>query len=235
MGKELFIRLALKFKPNIIPLRNSLDDEIIGFIHSILGKCNKWHDSFSRYSISSMCGGKIVDGMYVFDKGGTIYVSSSDEEFILTFLANLKKVNGFKVCGFEYIGYDYVSNEIMSNYDIVKTLSPILLKTSKDKVDKYITIENKEEFFKTLNEHCYRKLKNQGFTDNDLKGFLIEPFHFECASLKKSHHKNYTLPCSKLMMIIKGKSVCRKCLYEIGIGSSTGYCFGSIEIKNIQK
>lgn len=231
--KDIFSRLAIRFSPSSLSLEAMVDDSVVGFLHQVLGDGNKWHDAFSPYCVSSMCGGEVMGDKYVFNNGGTVYISSSNDDFVADVITGLIKRRGEDVCGMEYTGFECMSSEIKSDYDIVKTISPILLKDKIDDGCRYLTVEDGQLFFDKLNEHSRKKLMRAGFDEDDLNDFVIEPFHIECACMKVSKHKNYSLPCSKLMMVIKGKPMCRRKLYEMGLGSSTGYCYGAIEIKNI--
>lgn len=232
--KDVFSRLAIRFSPSSLPMDAMIDDSVVGFIHGVLGKGNKWHDAFSPYCVSSMCGGSITDdGRYDFKDGGIVYVSSFADDFITDLVGGLMRRREWDVCGMEYIGFECVSHVIRSDYDIVKTLSPIMMKERTDDGCRYLTVDDGDAFFERLNSHSRRKLMKAGFDKDKLDGFVIEPFHIECACVKVSRHKGYSLPCSKLMMVVKGDPVCRRALYEMGIGSSTGYCHGAIEIKDI--
>ena len=74
-----------------------------------------------------------------------------------------------------------------------------------------------------------------GYEEKDVKNFNITPFHFENAKLRVSKRKNFSHPTSDVMLVVRGKENCRSSLYSIGLGNSTGYCFGTVELPRNNK
>ncbi len=223
---KTLLKLKLNFGPTLEPFKTPIEDYIIGVIQKILGKENKWHDKFSDYNISGMFGGDIVNGQCLYINGGYFYISSTNEEFIMTISKNLLYLtDNIFLRDMPYINYEIKTYKIHSDYDVIKSISPILLKYK----EKYLTF-NDDNFLNILLNQSRKKLLYKGFTEKQVNTIVFEPFHFENAKIKYSKRKNYALPASKIMLIVKGNNECRKTLYEMGIGNSTGYCFGSIEI-----
>ena len=69
------MRIKLKFSPSKIPFTEPTQNVVNSCIHRILGKDNKYHNSFSNYSFSSLFGGIIVDNQMIYPNGAHFYVS----------------------------------------------------------------------------------------------------------------------------------------------------------------
>lgn len=228
--KEVLMRLTLNFEPSERVFETPVEDFVVGFVQKMLGDGNKWHNSFSAYNISTMQGWDIKDGKIYFPKGGYFHISSIDMEFMKTITDNLLKCYDTAVLrDMKLKNFSFTADSIHSDYDIVKTISPILLKTKDNRI---VTFKD-DDFIRLLTEQCKAKLLHNGFNESDVRDFEIQPFHFEDAVVKYTKRKNYSLPASRVMLVIKGKPKCRKVLYEMGIGSSTGYCYGTVEIMKI--
>ena len=230
--KEFFNQLKINFSGSDKPVTTPTEDYVVGLVHTILGDGNKWHSKFSEYNISTLLGGKPVDGHMCFPDGAYFLVSSSNEEFMSEFVGNLYKLHDkLQLRDMKMTGFSFSANDICSGYDIVRTISPLLLKVKGKRIVTY----KDDDFIELLTKQCKAKLLHKGFTENDLKSFSIEPFKWEGASVKITKRKNYKLPASMVMMVVKGKPKCRKALYEMGLGSSTGYCYGTVHIERIHQ
>lgn len=228
MKKEQILRLKIKFESITSPFTKPSEDYIVGCVQTLFGEENKYHDSFSNYNVSGLLGGKVQDdGSMTYPDGCYFLFSSTDEELISKVVNNLflKKTDLYlREASFE--GFEMVFDDINRDYDIVNTISPILLK--KDK--RYLTF-NDEDFLEYLTLQCKKKLQYEGISDKEISKFSIEPFHFENGAVKYTKRKNYALPASNIMLLVKGSPKCRKIIYENGFGNSTGYCYGTIKIK----
>ena len=78
-------------------------------------------------------------------------------------------------------------------------------------------------------------MRNADYSEREIGDFQIESFHFDGARKCIAKRKNYALPSSMVMLVVKGKPKCRKAIYEMGLGSSTGYCFGTVKVVNNNK
>lgn len=228
-NKEQYLRLTLFFKPTNKKFDTPVEDYIVGVVQKILGKNNKWHDSFSPYNISSLLGGVVDGNNIIYKNGGYFHITSIEPEFLSVISQRITEVaNELFLRDMAYDKFLITFENVHTDYDIVKSVSPILLKTK----EKYLTFED-DNFIETLTNHCKAKLLHNGCTNNDIKTFSIVPFHFENAKVKYTKRKNYALPANKIMLVINGKPKCRRILYQMGIGSSTGYCYGTVEIVNM--
>lgn len=218
------MRIKITFSDNKTPFQFSVNSEVNSFIHTCIGENNKFHGNFSNYCISTMQGGKMEkDGTINFPNGGVVYVSSVDDTFINRLLIGILKepryVGDMRCCNVDIADYN-----VMGEYDIIRCISPILLR----KNNKFITYQN-ENFINALLEQSKSKLLKLGFNEEKVNTLSIIPFHFENGKIKKvTIKKDLFMIASQVMLIIKGESEIRKKLYELGLGSSTGYGFGHI-------
>lgn len=217
------MKIKLIFSPSNLPFNESTQNAVNSCIHRMFGKDNKCHNSFSNYAVSSLFGGVIVDGKMTYPNGAHFYFSSHDDE--LNEKVMYKAIDGIDMHDMKLISINFEDFKPHSDYDIVRTISPILLK---DK-DRIITYKD-SDFIDVLTKKSKLKLKYDGFTDKEINSLVIEPFHFENARLKFPKVHNIVNKSSQVMLIIKGDKAMRKALYEMGLGNSTGSGFGSIEI-----
>ena len=224
----LDMRIKLNFDPNTKPIHNPLNKEVNGFINNVLGIGNEYHGKFSRYSVSSMQGGHMdKNGVLNFPNGGYVFVSSDSDEFISKFLRGIsKKRNLLYVFDMKYKSMDIKDFKVNERFDLVRTISPILL-SSKDK--KVLTFQD-EEFISILTEKSKKKLIKCGYDKNLVDTLNMRLFHPENSRTKMVQVGEQKNIASKIMLYVEGDKSVRKALYELGIGKCTGFGFGSVSI-----
>ena len=230
------MRIKIKFGPNTEKFSKPTNDYVNGFVHNVLGKENKWHDSFSPYSIYAMHGGNFEkeSGMIQFPNGGYFIVSSDNEEFISDIFCGLASLTNEKLQSMPYAGFETYSCGSSSFYDVIRAENVRV----KDK-NKEITI-NDEQFVNVLLEHAKKKLINCGISEEDANSLKFEPFHKEnwkvkMVKMKYGSDKQSITPSSTIMLVVKGKKIAREKLISLGLGNSTGSGFGFITTKNDNK
>lgn len=204
----------------IIPFNNQ--SEMNSYIYRTLGDNNKFHDSFSEYSISSIQGGKKYDNKHIiFNEEPYIVVASKNEEFLTTLLTNieLRKYSFFNLI---YSRCEFNTFPLKPEYDMILTISPILLKVNNRK----ITIDN-PNYINFLKEHCIKKLKHCNIDDDT---FDIKFRHFEKAKKKMIMVGKTFNVATMASFYVFGKKKTRETLYHMGLGGSTGSGFGSIKV-----
>lgn len=209
-----------------VPVNNQ--KEMNSYIHRCIGNGNPYHDSFSDYAISSLQGGKLDKGtdMLVFEGNPYILMTLNNIGFGKDFVNGLlfKKETVF---GMRYNGYELVEMKTHREYDIVTTVSPILLKVRGcDGVDKKVTIRD-DGYIDMLKEHCVRKLKNNGIVDGTFDLVVRNP---EKAKQKLIWVGDVFNPCTNISMYVYGKRETREKLYNLGFGNSTGSGFGFVKV-----
>lgn len=196
--------------------------ELNSFIYRTLGDNNKYHDSFSDYSISSIQGGKLYNKNELkFIDNPYIIITSLNNEFINDMIVGLEKRK------YDFFGMKYKKMEIsefMPNkrFDIINTISPVIVKLNNRK----ISIDN-ELFIQTLKQNCIDKLKHKGVEDETFDIFIRN---------KHKTKKKYIIVgdvfniCTNISLYVYGKPNTRKILYNMGLGGSTGSGFGTIKM-----
>ena len=115
---------------------------------------------------------------------------------------------------------DFVVN---SRFDNIITISPILLR---DKNGKRLTFKD-EKWVEILTENCVKKLEHNNICDPTFKIEIINPHKAKekCIWVGNVFNKS-----TMIRLKVFGKPNTRRCLYNMGLGHSTGSGFGSIKI-----
>lgn len=206
---------------NVIPVRNQ--KELNSYIHKCIGINNKYHDAFSNYSISSIQGGKIINGKELSFENSAPYivVTSQDMNFLNTLIGGVQK-DKFTFFNMHFKNIE-VSDFYLNEYcDTVMTISPIIVKKNGYK----ITFKH-PEWVNILTEQLKSKLKHIGIEDDTLK---IEIRNINKAKEKMIWVGDVFNPCSYLSMKVYGKKKSRLAIYNMGFGGSTGSGFGTIKL-----
>lgn len=204
----------------IIPI--SCQKELNSFIYKTLGDNNKYHDSFSDYSISSIQGGKLFEkNKLKFNSLPYIIITSLNNEFISDMINGLqnKKYDFFGMKFHKFELSDFKPNKY---FDIINTISPVIVKYNNRK----ISIDN-ENFISALKENCIKKLKYKGIEDNT---FDIEIRHKEKSKTKLIKVGSIFNICTNISLYVHGTIESRITLYNMGLGGSTGSGFGTVKM-----
>ena len=223
------MKINIYFSYPNAPITINNQHDVNVFIHKTLGH-NKYHDTFSNYSISGLQGGKYIgNGLIDFqNEQPWLQVSSQDAEFLASLMIALNTTeNTLLGMKFDYIVADEFN--VGNYFDIVYTLSPILLKDNQS--GKKITFRD-DNWLQKLTENCQQKLSKLPTPIID-DTFSIEIIHQENAKVKKIIVKeNCWAIASQVVLKINGKKETRLALYSLGLGNSTGSGFGAIQIKD---
>lgn len=203
-----------------------------GFIHKALGEGNPYHDTFSKYSVSSIQGGRInkESDMIVFDKFKPFFfVSSVDTVFLSKLVVGLCN-KSLSLFGMKVDNIERNDFRPGKTCDRILTMSPIYLidpSTIKRSTGKRRLTFKDDIWLDTLNTHCLNKLKHLGIEDDTFKIEMAEP---EKARIRKIWVKDVYNITSKVFLDVKGKPETRAALYDMGLGGCTGCGFGSVRI-----
>ena len=219
--------IKIFFKGTTEGFLKPLNPEVNGLINKWLGEGNNYHGAFSRYCVSSMQGGKMdSNGVLRFEDGGYINVSSDDSEFIGQLMQGILTIPEVSVSSMKFDSMDVYDFKVNNGYDIIRTISPILL-SNKDGV---ITVKD-DSFIETLLDKSKKKLIKAGLDEKKVNTLTFELFHPENAKTKMVEIKSQKNIGSMVMLIVRGDKEVRRTLYELGLGKSTGFGFGAIEIR----
>lgn len=232
------MRIDINFKKTVLPVHYPMNKQINGFINTVLGKENCYHGTVSNHSVTTMCGKRVFNrkNMTVeYPEGGTLTVSSPDSKFMLDFIIGLGKIETADICGMEL--YDisdtrYAIREFCPNtkYDYVVTIDPIIVKDG----IRCLTYKD-DNFIDLLTEKSKKKLMYNGVSKEDADSLKIELCEHESNRIfdvKINEQHNIS---NRVTLKVYGKSNVRKMLYEMGLGKSTSFCFGSVKINDFHK
>lgn len=203
--------------------------KVNGFVNTCLGENNKYHGNFSNYSVSRLLGGKYDGNNIVFDNGAYITISSNEDEFIINLVRRLS-TSRRKLCigNLLFIDYELYEESVGKYFDVIRTTSPIRLTL---KEQGFVTVKD-TNFIDTLTNKSVKKLIHNGLDEGVANTLKFELFHPE-----KAHTRFYNIDGAKnitsnVMLVVRGKEEARRKLYNLGLGSSTGFGFGSVTVIN---
>ena len=209
--------------------KNSLHQVKGWFENNVLGRNNDKHNDASYYSLSPMLGGIRTAEGEKFPNGGYVYFTTNSDEFMSKVAMALFNMNNSVAVGdLAYKNFEMSKDfHIHSDYDIVRTVSPILLKSNHKK----ITIKD-DGFLPLLRERSVEKLVANGMDKAKADTLSIELFHKENAQVIDMQYNGIHNFATKAMFIVKGHRQAREALYNMGIGSSTGCGFGTVSVND---
>ena len=219
------MRLKLNFSNSKNVFNESLNKEVNGFINKVLGEGNKYHGNISRYSVSSLQGAVKNSNGYSFPNGSYLFISSDDGEFIGSIMQGLITKSDLHIRDMHYIGIEICDHAIGSKFDLVRTISPILISDGK----KQITFKD-ANFIELLTQKSRKKLVFFGMNERMANSLEMELFHSENAETAAIPIGKAINIGSKVMLCVKGHKDARKMIYELGFGKCTGFGFGAVTV-----
>ena len=223
------MRLKFLFNSNSKPINKPLNEEVNGFLNKVLGENNKYHGNFSRYSVSSMQGGNMnKKGIINFPKGGYIFISSDDYEFLGAVMKGIStSKEDLYVMDMKYVKMEICDFMLNEKFDLVRTISPLMISAN----GKNLTFKD-SDFTNVLIDKSIKKLVNCGYDEKIAKTINIKLFHPENAKTKMVEIGNAKNIANRVMLYVEGNKKARKALYELGLGKCTGFGFGAVNINN---
>lgn len=222
------MNVKITFAPSTTQFGSELYDLTLSFLHQCLGADNQYHDHFSPYSITPPMGGTICDGKLMFPNGAYMEISSVSESFIEDLTKGLINRRATTIGSLHMSGFEVRPITVSKTYDIIKCLTPIVLK----KDGAFLTYNASPTLFmENLISQTKKKLVHLGLPTQDIDNFTIEPYQPQYSKDKYIRFKGFVLPTSRLWFIAKGSRDVRRSLCEIGLGNMTGCGFGHITIQ----
>ena len=207
---------------NNIPIKNQ--KELNSYIHKCIGINNEYHDTFSDYSISSLQGGKLINGNELSFTNSVPYIviTSENTEFISKIMCGMQS-DKFTLFGMRFKTFEINDFNVDKFCDTIITLSPIIVK---DENGYKIAFDN-PKWLPILKKISEDKLKHKGIIDET---FNIEIRNINKAKIKKIWVGDVFNICSYISLKVYGSPKTRKTLYNMGLGGSTGSGFGTIRL-----
>lgn len=222
-------RLKLNFSASNNRFRGVLNKKVNGFIHSLLGEGNKYHGTFSDYSISSMQGAVWNDDdTYSFPNGASVFVSSNNQDFINAIAVGLVSNKDLSIDDMHFTGFEVFEYKLRKEYDIVRAISPILVSTTERRM---LTFKD-DGFIDLLREKSIKKLILAGVDERKANSIKFELFHPENARSICVKIGDAVNIGSRAMFIVRGNKQARETLYSMGLGKCTGFGFGAVSVNN---
>lgn len=195
---------------------------INSYFHKCLGNNNVYHDNKSNYCLSTMIGGKLVDGKIVINDYMYFYVTTTDMKLLEILMKNIPINNMFGKLKFDK--FDIITEQHYDGYNIFRTISPILLKQKINDKIKYITI-NDDNFQDYLYENIKNLLKINSIPYENLKVIVNKHKSNKIKTIMVKNIKNIGTMCD---IIIHCDLKTTEFIYNNGIGFSRGGGFGTI-------
>lgn len=223
------MRIKINFTKNDKPVPFNSIGDINTYIHKCLGENNKYHDTVSDYSVSKLIGsGSKLNPDFTLDfpNGAKIIVSSIDESFLEELLIGLGENENF-ISGMKYSHIDFINETFYDGVNHFHTISPILLK---ERDRGFVTVKD-ADFFEVLTERTKGKL----LAISKKRNIKINLSDFNIVGSTNGKNKTETQYVGNVKNVgsicvftITCSRVVAELLTNVGIGQSTGSCFGSI-------
>lgn len=224
------MRIQLTFKGKAKIPKNRVNKKVNGFINKVLGGNNPYHGTISHCSVSKLQKYTTTDdNCYLFEDGAYITVSSANNKFISDFVSGLILAkDSFKIEGLVFDKFEIDEIKVNRKYDIIRTTSPIILK---DKDGRFCIFKD-DNFIETLTNKSRKKLMHNGVAEDVANTLEFKLFHPEKAYLAYIEFDGKKTLSSNVMLVVKGNRLARKKIYEMGLGASTSFCYGSVKVAN---
>lgn len=217
------MRLHFYLTPNTETLPFDYQHFLISTFHKWMG-WNEIHDEISLYSLSWLQGGKMVEGGFDFPNGAKWFTSFWDETIGKQLIMSAMK-NPDVCCGMIVKEIQIQNTPQFGIKERFNVASPVFIrKYDENKKAIHLTTKDKDVDF-YLTETLKKKLDKANLSTN----------------VKVSFDKNFSNPKTKLVtikniknranfcpIIIEGDPEAIKFAWNVGVGHSTGSCFGSL-------
>lgn len=238
------MRLCLKLRANNLNLPLAYKHTLQGVIYNMLPKDtmgNFYHDigyacqekKYKFFVFSDLFGKYIVENKrIIFEKDIVLYISSLESDFIKE-IYNYLIINDFLYIDNQKVEIVSVeTNKIPSFMGIkeimIKTLSPIVTYTSKDKYFTYYKPSD-TEFKKLVTDNIVNKIKAYNYLIDDV---IFDIVDIKYENKKIVYFKNTFYEAYQCSMRIKVNNNTFRIIYDSGLSAKGSCGFGMIELKN---
>ena len=236
LSKEIKMRLHFTLSPNTEPVSFAYQHRLTGVFHKWLSD-NDLHDKISLYSLSWLDGSRRVRNHLEFTNGAKWFVSFFEDEYAE------KLVNGAlreseMFCGMRVTEIrQQTAPDFGARYKF-KVASPVFVKgkTPANGKPPHHYLFNEPEADRLLTATLVHKMdaankesNETRFTDADKQIKVGFDREYTGAKIKLVRIKNIDHKTSVCPVIIEGTPEALRFAWNVGVGSGTGSCFGSLK------
>ena len=219
------MRIYLHLSPNreIVPF--NYQQSLVGAFHKWLGE-NELHDDISLYSLSWLSRGNPRKKGLDFPNGSTFYVSAPNPDLLSKMVTGVFEGHHIR-WGMEVESVTIQRTPKFGNKHKFFAQSPILIKRKEEneKHHKYYYPTNKESNG-YLTETLQQKLQKAGISSDVSVKFDPE---FKKPIIKKVQYRDIDIKATICPVIVEGDPRAVQFAWEVGVGNSTGICFGALK------
>lgn len=217
------MRLNFRLSPNTELIPFNYQQLLIGAFHKWLGK-NKIHDEISLYSLSWLKGGDITKEGFNFPNGAEWFISFWDNNIGKKLVEGITK-DPFLFNGLSVTEIVIQEDPSFSNYEKFYVASPVLIrKYDENKKAEHLTFRN-DEAGKYLTDSLKKKMVKAGLDHEVSVSFDKD---YSDAKTKMVVINDIYNRASFCPVIISGDPEAILFAWNVGIGHSTGCCFGAL-------
>jgi len=219
------MRIYLRLSSNTTVVPFNYQQQLVGAFHKWLGE-NELHDNISLYSLSWLSKGNARKKGLDFPNGSTFYISAPDPDLLSKLVNGV--FQGHHICwGMEVESVTIQRTPKFGTKQKFYAQSPILIKRKElgEKHHRYFYPADKESNF-YLTETLKQKLLKAGLSNDVSVKFDPE---FEKPIIKIIQYRNIAIKASICPVIVEGDPRAVQFAWEVGVGNSTGICFGALK------
>ncbi len=198
--------------------------------HSLIGTFHKWmgwneiHDKLSLYSLSWLQGGQMVKGGFNFPTGAKWFISFWDDNIGKQLIR--ESMNNPDVCyGMQVKEIQMQNTPQFGKKERFNVASPVFIrKYDENKKAIHLTTKDEDAGF-YLTETLKKKLNRANLSTNVKVGFDKNYLNPKTKLVNIKNIKNRANFCP---IIIEGDPEAIKFAWNVGVGHSTGSCFGAL-------
>lgn len=217
------IHLELYKNKEIIPF--NYQKKLTGCVHKWLGKNNKEHGEISFYSFSWFKNAEAVHNGLSLTPFSRLFISLNDETLAKSMVKGIMS-SPEMFCGVRVKNVLMEQTPEFSHKEKFNVASPVLVKRSKENQTSYFTFED-EVADEYLTQTLAHKLQKANLDSTGVKVYFDK--NYQNPKIKMIHYGNILNKTSVCPVIIEGTPEQISFAWNVGIGSSTGVGFGSIE------
>ncbi|MDQ3711664.1 MAG: CRISPR-associated endoribonuclease Cas6 [Acidobacteriota bacterium] len=234
------MRLHFTLSPNTEPVPFAYQHRLTGAFHKWL-EDNKLHDCISLYSLAWLDGSRRVANRLECPNGASWFVSFFEDEYVEK-LVNGALANPEMFCGMRVLQIRQQTTPDFGTRYRFKVASPVFVKGKTPVNGKpphhYLYCEPEADALMTATlvhkmDAANREASITRFTDTDKQVKVGFDREFANPKIKLVRIKNIDHKTSVCPVIVEGTPEAVRFAWNVGIGNSTGSCFGSLK-ENIE-